>query len=402
MKWKTVLLGKHCSKIGSGATPKGGASVYIENGTAFIRSQNVYNLFFAYDGLVFIDDDASRKLNNVTIQKDDILLNITGDSVARTCMVPNGILPARVNQHVAIIRPYRESFLPKFLSYYLASPYMQAYMLNLAVGKGASRNALSKEIIERFPIPKPSIPEQIRFIELLNPFDELIETNQKQIKLLEEAAQRLYKEWFIDLRFPGHETTPIINGIPEGWTKTNIDCLCELLKTSIVPDEIESNTPYIGLEHMPRKDFCLSTWDDSSSISSNKYCFKRRNILFGKIRPYFHKVGFAITDGVASTDSFVFEPKQEIWGLFLLTVSSDAFVNYAYKTCKEGAKMPRADWNQMKEYPLLVAKESIQKQFEKNISKMTKQIEVLAIQNHKLMEARDRLLPKLMSGEIEV
>ena len=107
MKWETVLLGKHCSKIGSGATPKGGASVYIENGTAFIRSQNVYNLFFAYDGLVFIDDDASRKLNNVTIQKDDILLNITGDSVARTCIVPNEILPARVNQHVAIIRPYQ-------------------------------------------------------------------------------------------------------------------------------------------------------------------------------------------------------------------------------------------------------------------------------------------------------
>ena len=153
---------------------------------------------------------------------------------------------------------------------------------------------------------------------------------------------------------------------------------------------------------MPRKDFCLSTWDDSSSISSNKYCFKRRNILFGKIRPYFHKVGFAITDGVTSTDSFVIEPKQEIWGLFLLTVSSDAFVNYAYKTCKEGAKMPRADWNQMKEYSLLVANESVQKQFEKIISEITKQIEVLAIQNHKLIEARDRLLPKLMSGEIEV
>lgn len=267
---------------------------------------------------------------------------------------------------------------------------------------GAAIPHVNPRIINAIEVLLPSLPIQRFIVNVLSVYDCLIDNNQKQIKLLEEAAQRLYKEWFIDLRFPGYETTPIINGIPEGWTKTNIDCLCELLKTSIVPDEIESNTPYIGLEHMPRKDFCLSTWDDSSSISSNKYYFKRRNILFGKIRPYFHKVGFAITDGVTSTDSFVIEPKQEIWGLFLLTVSSDAFVNYAYKTCKEGAKMPRADWNQMKEYSLLVANESVQKQFEKIISEITKQIEVLAIQNHKLIEARDRLLPKLMSGEIEV
>lgn len=267
---------------------------------------------------------------------------------------------------------------------------------------GAAIPHVNPRIINAIEVLLPSLPIQRFIVNVLSVYDCLIDNNQKQIKLLEEAAQRLYKEWFIDLRFPGHETTPIVNGIPEGWTKTNIDSLCELLKIAIVPDKIESNIPYIGLEHMPRKDFCLSTWDDSSSISSNKYCFKRRNILFGKIRPYFHKVGFAITDGVTSTDSFVIEPKQEIWGLFLLTVSSDAFVNYAYKTCKEGAKMPRADWNQMKEYSLLVANESVQKQFEKIISEITKQIEVLAIQNHKLIEARDRLLPKLMSGEIEV
>lgn len=135
---------------------------------------------------------------------------------------------------------------------------------------GAAIPHVNPRIINAIEVLLPSLPIQRFIVNVLSVYDCLIDNNQKQIKLLEEAAQRLYKEWFIDLRFPGHETTPIVNGIPEGWTKTNIDSLCELLKIAIVPDKIESNIPYIGLEHMPRKDFCLSTWDDSSSISSNK------------------------------------------------------------------------------------------------------------------------------------
>lgn len=104
MSWEEIKLRDCCKKIGSGATPKGGATVYIEKGISLIRSQNVYNLLFDYNGLTHITEDAAQKLNGVTVQQDDILLNITGDSVARVCMVPNNVLPARVNQHVAILR----------------------------------------------------------------------------------------------------------------------------------------------------------------------------------------------------------------------------------------------------------------------------------------------------------
>ena len=147
MSWEKVKLGDVCIKIGSGATPKGGSTVYIERGTTFIRSQNVYNLLFDYGGLVFINDEAARKLNGVTIEEaarklcgvaikeNDVLLNITGDSVARTCLVPSAVLPARVNQHVAIVRPNKDILNPCFLNYYLASPFMQSFMLGLAVGK---------------------------------------------------------------------------------------------------------------------------------------------------------------------------------------------------------------------------------------------------------------------------
>ena len=114
MSWDIVKLGDVCSKIGSGATPKGGSTVYVEKGTTFIRSQNVYNLAFAYDGLVYINDDAANKLKGVTLEENDILLNITGDSVARTCIVPSNILPARVNQHVVIVRPREDALNPVF------------------------------------------------------------------------------------------------------------------------------------------------------------------------------------------------------------------------------------------------------------------------------------------------
>ena len=107
-EWKKVKLGESCIKIGSGATPKGGSTVYTSNGTSFIRSQNVYNLRFDYNGLTYINDEAAEKLKGVSVIENDILLNITGDSVARTCIVPNTILPARVNQHVAIIRAKSE------------------------------------------------------------------------------------------------------------------------------------------------------------------------------------------------------------------------------------------------------------------------------------------------------
>ena len=160
MSWEKVKLGDVCEKIGSGSTPKGGAAVYVDDGVSFIRSQNVYNLKFDYNGLVCINNEAAIKLKGVTIKDDDILLNITGDSVARTCVVPSNVLPARVSQHVAIVRPNRDILDPFFLNYYLASPFMQSYMLGLAVGKGASRNAMTKEMIEKFEIPCPSLAVQ--------------------------------------------------------------------------------------------------------------------------------------------------------------------------------------------------------------------------------------------------
>lgn len=196
--WEKVTLVDHCQKIGSGATPRGGSSVYLEEGEiALIRSQNIYNEGFSRDGLVYITVDAAEKLKNVIVEEDDILLNITGDSVARVCMVDNSYLPARVNQHVSIIRPKAESFNAKFLRYYLTSPYMQQLMLNYS-SAGATRKALTKSMIENLEVLKPSIDIQNNIAHILGTLDDKIELNRQINETLEAMAQVLFKSWFVD------------------------------------------------------------------------------------------------------------------------------------------------------------------------------------------------------------
>ena len=154
-KWAPINLGGVCTKIGSGATPRGGSDVYLQRGPyALIRSQNVYNEGFHHDGLAYIGDKHAAELDGVEVMKNDVLLNITGDSVARACQVDPGVLPARVNQHVAIIRPNPDKLDSRFLRYFLVSPDMQAKLLSWA-GSGGTRNALTKGMIESFDVFAP-------------------------------------------------------------------------------------------------------------------------------------------------------------------------------------------------------------------------------------------------------
>ncbi len=196
--WEVVSLVEHCKKIGSGATPRGGSSVYLEEGEiTLIRSQNVYNEGFKRDGLVFITEEAAEKLKNVIVEENDILLNITGDSVARVCMVDNQVLPARVNQHVSIIRPKESSFNPLYLRYQLVSPQVQQLLLNYA-SAGATRHALTKSMIENLGIPKPDLDTQNNIAHILGSLDDKIELNRQMNETLEAMAQALFKSWFVD------------------------------------------------------------------------------------------------------------------------------------------------------------------------------------------------------------
>ncbi|MFM9903630.1 MAG: restriction endonuclease subunit S [Pyrinomonadaceae bacterium] len=194
-EWKELPLGTLTTKIGSGATPSGGSNSYKLEGISLIRSQNVLDLGFSYDGLALIDDEQADGLRNVIVQKDDVLLNITGDSVARVCKVPEDVLPARVNQHVAIIRSDNSKLSSDFLLYYL-----QAIKETLLVYAeiGATRNALTKGMIENLPVTIPPLPEQKAIAEVLSSLDDKIDLLHRQNKTLESLAQTLFRQWFIE------------------------------------------------------------------------------------------------------------------------------------------------------------------------------------------------------------
>ena len=390
-EWKKVKLGDCCIKIGSGSTPKGGSMVYVNSGTSLIRSQNVYNLSFDYNGLTHITEDAANKLKGVTVFNEDILLNITGDSVARTCIVPKEVLPARVNQHVAIIRTDRKKMNWRFLNYYLASPKMQAHMLSLAVGKGASRNAMTKQMIENFEVPYPPLSTQHRIANILSRYDSLIENYQKQIKLLEEAAQRLYKEWFVDLRFPGHENTNIIDGVPEGWEKKSVDSIYNIKYGKNLSTKLITETgfyPVYGANG-------VIGYYDKANCNEQVVLITSRGNGSGDVLMTYHKDAFITNNSFIVTPSEGFEYCKLPFTFQFLKMAN-------FRAVRTGAAQPQLTNQSIHTVDVILPNKNLIEKFCSATIGMNDTIIKYREQIRLLTEARDRLLPKLMSGAIEV
>ena len=193
--WNVDLCKNLTTKIGSGATPKGGKESYLTKGISLIRSLNVHNNKFVYDDLACISEEQAKKLNNVIIQQGDVLLNITGASVARCCIVPNSVLPARVNQHVSIIR-CNEKLLPVFVSCMFTDDNFQQFLLNVATGGGATREAITKEEIEKFVLITPPIERQKKFADFVEQIDKSKVAVQKALDEAQLLFDSLMQEYF--------------------------------------------------------------------------------------------------------------------------------------------------------------------------------------------------------------
>ena len=183
--WEEKTLGEICSKIGSGATPKGGKKIYIKNGVSIIRSLNIHRNYFKYEDLAHIDNNSAKKLDNVIVKNNDVLFNITGASIARCCVVPINVLPARVNQHVSIIR-IKEGIIPHFLCYLLNSKNYQ--MILLGIGEsGSTRQAITKSDLEHFVIAYPPLPTQKQIVSHLDSLS-------SNVRQMEEKYQKMVEE----------------------------------------------------------------------------------------------------------------------------------------------------------------------------------------------------------------
>ena len=304
-------------------------------------------------------------------------------------------MPARVNQHVAIVRPDKNILRPRFLNYYLASPYMQAFMLGLAVGKGASRNAMTKDMISDFEIPCPDIETQDRIVECLSTYDKLIENNQKQIKLLEEAAQRLYKEWFVDLHFPGWENTVIVDGVPNGWRFGSLD--------EIIVYHDKMRKP---LSSMQRTDF------------KGKYKYYGAAGVLDYVAEYIFDGTYLLLgeDGTVITDKGT-PILQYVTGKFwvnnhahVITGKEPFSTEFVYMMFKKmgvldivtGVAQPKISQARLSAKKVLIPLDEVAILFHKRVKGIFDKILILNNQIELSVQARDCLLPKLMNGELEV
>jgi type I restriction enzyme S subunit len=272
---------------------------------------------------------------------------------------------------------------------------------------GASgRQRADLAVVKEVEVPAPPLPTQRKIAAILSAYDDLIENNTRRIALLEEMARRLYREWFVRFRFPGHESVRMVDSplgkIPEGWEVRTLGDIAQEVRRGVEPDEVEPDTAYVGLEHLPRKSIALSEWGLAQDATSTKLAFREGEILFGKIRPYFHKVVVAPIDGICSTDTIVIVSKTpEYFPLALACVSSEPFVEYASQT-SQGTKMPRANWKVLVEYPVAIPARDVLLRFNSIIQDSVAQICNLVHRNRNLRRTRELLLPRLVSGALDV
>lgn len=401
-----IRLGDACTKIGSGSTPKGGKEAYQGGGFKLVRSQNVLDLKFSRDGLAEINKEQADKLQNVELRKGDVLLNITGDSVARSCIVPESILPARVNQHVAIIRP-KEDVLN---SYYLLC-YLQLtkdYLLALA-NAGSTRNALTKQMIENLVIPAIPIHTQHKIASILSNYDTLIDFNTKRIKLLEESARELYKEWFVRMRFPGNEQTKFVKGIPEGWKYSSLQDFgrIETGKTPSMekPEYYGGDYLFIKTPDMHDSMFVLDTTETLSEAGNN--C--QRNKLLPVNSIMVSCIG-STGIGAVAINAKQGHTNQQINSIILY---NQEWLTWLYFTCESlkptiemygatGSTMTNLSKGKFENLKVIEPTVDIIRQFNKLESPLFEGIKNLQLQNQNLAATRDRLLPRLLSGELKV
>ena len=196
MGWEKHRLSKLTLKIGSGATPRGGRESYVNEGIALIRSMNVYDGKFIFKDLAYLTNVQAEKLNNVIVESDDVLLNITGASVSRCCIVPQIILPARVNQHVSIIRCKKHLLSPIFLNQLLITSEFKSLLQKIGESSGATRQAITKNQIEELTIPLPPLSLQNEFADFVGQVDKSQLAIQKSLEELETLKKSLMQEYF--------------------------------------------------------------------------------------------------------------------------------------------------------------------------------------------------------------
>ena len=382
MNWEKTTIGEHCTVTSS---KRFHLSERSTSGVPFYCSKEIIQ---KVNGHEIIECDYIREELYEQVKKQfgvpktgDLLITTRG-----TYGVPY-IYSATdrfyfADGNLTWLKDFDKKLLPEFLLYWVKSHEGQGKID--AIAKGTAQKAVPIISIKALEIPLPQITQQKRIIDILSAYDNLIENNQKQIKLLEEAAQRLHKEWFVDLRFPGYETTPVVDGVPEGWHQRTLE---ELISINYAKDHKQvpedGEIPVYGSGGLIRK--------------CNKFLYTGEAVLIPRKGSLNHIM--YVNEAFWTVDTMFYatmkKPNTALFVYFFIS----SFDMYAMNI---GAAVPSMTVKILEAIPLLIPSENALKRFDDTVKVYFQKIAVLNKQIEGLAEARDRLLPKLMSGEIEV
>ena len=410
--WLEVPAEEFCESVRDGThdSPKP-----VEDGRYLITSRHIIgsriDLSNAYQISQSDFDEVNRRSK---VDRWDVLITMIG-TVGDVCLVREE--PDFAIKNIGLFKTKGEEN-GKWLYYYMKSPLSK--ILIESQKRGTTQAYIPLRDLRSFPIRYPKdkcLAESIT--SLLSSIDDKIDLNRRMNETLEAMARTIFKDWFVDFgptRAKAEGLEPHLvpelwelfpdalddEGKPLGWDQGTLADVAESPRRGVSLADVSEDTPYIGLEHMPRRSIALSEWEGAGKVKSNKNQFHRGEILFGKLRPYFHKVGIAPVDGICSTDIVVVVPRETQWEAFTLAcLSSNEFVDYTDQT-STGTKMPRTNWKTMAQYKICLASKQVVHAFQSIVRPLLDLVGANIHESRTLARTRDLLLPKLMSGEMRL
>ena len=379
MSWEEKKLSYCCISIADGdhqAPPK------ADSGIPFVTISDINaNNQFDFTNTMFVPQAYYDSLDNKRkAQNGDVLYSVVG-SFGIPVYIKETV-PFVFQRHIAILRP-NDTILPQFLYYTMLS--RDFYMMADAAALGAAQRTISLTALRNMKISVPPTDVQEKIVGVLSAYDDLIENNQKRIKLLEESAQRLYKEWFVDLRFPGHETTPIVDGVPEGWKQLALEQIAPILtgKKDANFSTEDGRYPFFTCAQAPLRAPSYS-FDCNAVILAGNGDFNVK-LYRGKFEAY--------------QRTYVLSPECTEYLYLLYHAVNNTMVKLAQGA--SGSTIKFLTKGMIASIPVYTPEVKNLEKFNTLSEAIQKQIEVLKKSIANATEARNRLLPKLMSGEIE-
>ena len=400
MSWEKVKLSEITEYITDGDHQPAPKS---DSGVLFIKIKDIQNNQVSFDNALFVPQEYYDRLPvNRKAVSGDTLYTVVGSYGIPAFVKHN--TPFCFERNIALLHP-NSMVIPKYLYYAVKNPVFFEYAHNIANGSAQKLIPLSK--LGDMEISLPPLDLQQKIVANLSAFDDLIENNEKQIKLLEEAAQRLYKEWFVDLRFPGYEHTPIVDGVPEGWSACKLsDVISFKPKVQLSKDRMKQ---FVPMQALSTNSMVLDSSQLTTTTSNSGSKFQNGDTLLARITPCLENGKTAFVTGiesdegaVGSTEFIVMRSKELNPYMVYLLARTDDFRQAAINSMTGSDGRQRAQVDKLEVLPYLKPTQNVIDSFAHIAEPLFKQIDIKRTQVQHLIAARDMLLPKLMNGEIEV